>query len=344
MKIILPGGSGQVGTILAREFHKDGHEVVVLSRSPLKSPWKTVLWDGISIGKWVHEVEGADVLINLAGRSVNCRYHAKNRKQIFDSRIQSIRVLSEACNKMISPPKLWLQASTATIYSHRYDQPNDEFSGILGGSEPQVPETWKFSIDVANAWEKVFDEAILSRTRKIKLRSAMIMSPDSDGIFDTLRKLVRFGFGGKAGDGRQYISWIHYEDFVRIIYWLIENKSMQGVFNVAAPHPLSNTDFMKQLREALHIPIGLPATRWMLEVGAFFIRTETELILKSRRVVPARLMKEGFRFKFSTWNEAALDLCIKYKEGLSYKEGQGWPSNQHKALSTSAERKPLFLN
>jgi uncharacterized protein (TIGR01777 family) len=253
-------------------------------------------------------VDGADVVINLAGRSVNCRYTPANRRSILQSRIESTRAVGQAIAGARHPPRVWLQASTATIYAHRHDAPNDEATGILGGSEPNAPDTWRFSIDVATAWERTLDEAEVPATRKVKLRSAMIMSPDQGGIFDTLLGLVRRGLGGTAGDGRQYISWIHHEDFVAALYWIIDQAELSDAVNVAAPNPLPNREFMRALRRASGIPIGLPASYWMLELGAFFLRTETELILKSRRVVPGRLLQSGFAFRHPTWPEAATDL------------------------------------
>lgn len=312
MKIVLPGGSGQVGTLLARSFHEQGHELVVLSRRPAKAPWRVESWDGKTLGQWADEVEGADVVINLAGRSVNCRYNATNRKLIKESRINSTRVLGQAIAQAKRPPRVWLQASTATIYAHRYDAANDEATGILGGNEPGMPDTWRFSIDVALSWEGALDETIVPNTRKIKLRSAMTMSPDAGGVFATLLALVRFGLGGPAGDGRQYVSWIHFEDFIRAINWLIEHDQIDGAVNLAAPNPLPNSEFMSALRGAWGISFGLPATKWMLEIGARILRTETELILKSRRVVPRRLIQEGFSFRFPTWPDAARDLCHQW--------------------------------
>lgn len=315
MKIIIPGGSGQVGTLLARAFHRDGLEVVVLSRNPAAAPWRVVQWDARTLGAWTAEFEGADVIINMAGRSVNCRYTPANRRAIIDSRVESTRVVGEAIARAKNSPPLWLQASTATLYAHRYDAPNDEVTGIIGGKEPGAPETWRFSIDVAKRWEKALDEAATPRTRKVKLRSAVTMSPDRGGVFEVLLNLVRRGLGGKSGDGKQFVSWIHEEDFVRAIYWLIEHKDVDGPVILAAPNPLRNTEFMRALREAWGISFGLPATDWMLEIGAFFLRTETELVLKSRRVVPGRLLQQGFTFKFPTWPEAARDLCQKWRQG-----------------------------
>ena len=309
MKIVIPGGTGQVGTVLARAFQKDGHEVVVLSRREAQLPWRVVEWDGKTLGDWATEIDGADVVINLAGRSVNCRYNETNRRQMMDSRTESTRVVGESIAAAAKPPKVWLQASTATIYAHRFDAPNDDVTGIIGGNEPNAPDTWNFSIDVATSWERVTNEAETPKTRKVLMRSAMIMSPDKGGIFDTMLMLVRLGLGGTAANGRQYISWIHDLDFIRSVYWLIEHEELSGPINLAAPNPLPNKEFMEIVRKAWGMPIGLPAMKWMLEVGAYLMRSETELILKSRRVVPKKLTDSGFKFEFPTWEAAADDLC-----------------------------------
>ena len=316
MKIIIPGGSGQVGTLLARAFHKDGHEVTVLSRNPnADAPWRVMAWDGRTEGSWTAELEGAEVVINLAGRSVNCRYNPENRREIVDSRIDSTHAVGRAIARAKKPPRLWLQASTATIYAHRHDAPNDERTGIVGGSEKNAPDTWKFSIDVATSWERAMEEAgPLPHTRKVLMRSAITMSPDSGGAFDVLLGLVRHGLGGQCGDGRQYVSWIHEVDFIRAVYWLIEHEEMSGPINLAAPNPVPNAEFMRVLREAWGMRIGLPAAEWMLEIGALFLRTETELILKSRRVTPGLLADGGFEFQFPAWPEAARDLCKQWRE------------------------------
>jgi uncharacterized protein len=309
MKIVIPGGSGQVGTVLARSFQRVGQNVVVLSRRPHTRPWRVVQWDGRNLGSWAQEFEHADVVINLAGRSVNCRYTAANRREILESRVLSTKVVGRAVAQAAHPPGVWLQASTATIYAHRFDEANDETTGILGGDEPNAPSTWKFSIDVARSWERAFEEAAAPRTRKVALRSAMTMSPDKGGVFNALRMLVRCGLGGRAGDGRQFVSWIHHEDFVRVLLWLIDHDDVSGVVNVAAPEPLPYAEVMRQLRDAAGVPFGLPVPGWLLEIGAFLMRTETELILKSRRVVPGRLLDQGFTFEFPTWDAAARDLC-----------------------------------
>jgi uncharacterized protein len=318
MKIIIPGGSGQVGKVLANAFEKDGHEVVILSRHPNKSeipnPKSQIeIWDGKTPGVWTKEFENSDVVINLAGRTVNCRYNEENRRQIMDSRIDSTRVVGEAIQNAKNPPKVWLQASTATIYAHRFDAPNDESDGIIGGDEENAPDTWNFSIDVAKSWEEAAKGFDLPETRLVLMRSAMTMDPLPGGIFDTMLGLVRKGLGGTAGDGRQYISWIHDRDFINAVWFLIENEELFGAVNIASPNPLPNKEFMRIFRETWGTSIGLPANKLMLEIGAFLMRTETELILKSRRVVPGRLLEAGFEFEFPEWREAAEDLCERWR-------------------------------
>ncbi len=320
MKIVMPGGSGQVGTLLAQAFQQDGHEVVVLSRKPARAPWRIALWDAATLGDWAGEMEGADAVINLAGRSVNCRYTPENRRQIKDSRVLSTRVVGEAIAQAKQPPPVWLQASTATIYSHRYDAPNDETTGVIGGAEPDVPETWRFSIDVAKLWEQAVDDADTPRTRKVKLRSAMVMDPNPGGVFDVLLRLVRHGLGGTEGDGRQYLSWIHGADFIRAIYWIMEREGLDGPINLSSPAPEPNAEFLRALRQAWGIPFGLPAPEWLLEIGTWLLRTETELVLKSRRVVPARLLEDGFAFQFPGWLEAAEDLCRQWRSAHSLQQ------------------------
>jgi uncharacterized protein (TIGR01777 family) len=311
LKIVIPGGSGQVGTLLARHFVARGDDVLVLSRAPAQAAWRTAAWDAVTLGPWAGEIDGADVVINLAGRTVNCRYNETNRRQMMDSRVFSTRAVGQAIAQARNPPRVWLQASTATIYAHRFDAPNDEATGIIGGGEPGAPKLWDYSVEIAKAWEEECNKANTPRTRRVLLRSAMTMGPDKGGIFDTLLTLVRRGLGGTAGNGRQYISWVHERDFVSVIDWLIAREDFTGPVNIASPNPLPNAEFMRELRRAAGVRIGLPATAWMLELGAVFMRTETELILKSRRVVPGRLLEAGFTFAFPTWPEAAKDLCAK---------------------------------
>jgi len=317
VKIVIPGGSGQVGTILARAFHKRGDEAVVLSRRPANVPWRQVAWNGETLGDWVSELESADAVINLAGQSVNCRYTPENRRVLIDSRVKSTRVLGQAIAQAKTPPRVWLQASTATYYAHRFDAANDEATGIIGGAEPNAPDTWRFSIDIVRKWEHELNEAATPQTRKVLMRSAIVMSPDPNGPFDILLRLVRFGLGGRSGDGKQFMSWIHDQDFTRAVMWLIQHEELDGPINLAAPNPLPNSEFMQTLREAWGISVGLPATNWMLELGAFLLRSETELILKSRRVVPGILLQSGFTFEFPTWHAAARDLCARWRSSNS---------------------------
>jgi uncharacterized protein (TIGR01777 family) len=269
---------------------------------------KTVAWDGVTQGPWSREIDGADVVINLAGRSVDCRYTEENRREILESRVESAKAIGTAISKAIVPPLIWMQMSTATIYAHRYDAPNDERKGIIGDAAP-----WDFSIEVAKAWESAVDAFALPRTRVIKLRTAMVMTAAHGSPFDALLNLVRAGVGGRAGDGLQFVSWIHHRDFVRSVLWLIAHPEFHGVVNLAAPNPLPNATFMRTLRDAWGARVGLPIPVWLLEAGARVIGTEPELILKSRRVVPRRLNESGFAFSFPHWQEAARDLCEDYR-------------------------------
>lgn len=313
LRIVIPAGSGQVGTVLARHFQQRGHEVVVLARNAQPAPWRIVAWDGKNLGPWTSELENSDVVINLAGRSVNCRYTPANRQAILDSRIETTTLLGHAISQLSHPPSLWMNASTATIYRHIYDRPMDEETGEIGGNEPDAPAQWRFSIAVATGWEKALFEADTPNTRRVALRSAMMMSPDRGGIFDMLLRLVRFGLGGTAASGKQFISWIHDADFLASVEYLIEHDELAGPVNLASPNPLPNREFMRDLRQAWGVPIGLPASGWMLEIGSIFLRTETELVLKSRRVVPTRLLDSGFQFRFPDWSAAARDLVDRWR-------------------------------
>ncbi len=313
MKILIPGGTGQVGRILARHFHAKGHTVTVLSRSPRPAPWRMMQWDGLTPGAWVAELEQSDVCINLAGRSVNCRYNPANRRAIYESRIQSTLLLNQVIASLNKPPRLWVNASTATIYRHALDRAMDEASGELGGNEPGAPDTWNFSIDVAKGWEDAFFSTSTPRTRKIATRSAMTFSPDRGGVFDVLLGFVRHGLGGPQGPGNQYVSWIHESDFVRAMDLLIAREDLSGIVNLASPNPLPNREFMRALRNAWGARIGLPIPKWMLEIGTFVLRTESELVLKSRRVVPSRLLAAGFHFLFPEWPAAARELVSRWR-------------------------------
>jgi uncharacterized protein (TIGR01777 family) len=313
MRIVIPGGSGQVGQLLARHFHGQGHQVTIFSRTVTPAAWRVVSWDGLTRGDWVAELEDADVCINLAGRSVNCRYTEANRRSIYDSRIVTTRLLSEVIAGLDKPPRIWLNASTATIYRHALDRAMDEATGELGGDEPGAPDTWNFSIRVAKDWEAAFFSTVTPRIRKVAIRSSITFSPDAGGVFDVLLGLVRRGLGGVNGAGNQYVSWIHDSDFVRAVDWIIAREDLTGVVNVASPNPLPNREFMRALRQAWGTSVGLPATKWMIEIAAWMMRTESELVLKSRRVVPGRLLGQGFRFEFAEWPAAARDLVARWR-------------------------------
>ncbi|MGA2499469.1 MAG: TIGR01777 family oxidoreductase [Tepidisphaeraceae bacterium] len=306
-KIVLPGGSGFLGGIIAPAFVSAGWDVVILARHPerITPRARVIAWDGRTIGPWAAELEGATAILNLAGRSVNCRYNATNRRTIMDSRIDSTRILGRAIAACSCPPRVWLNSSTATIYRHSLDQPMDESTGQIG-STLEVNDA--FSIEVATAWERELVAADTPRTRKLALRTAMVFGRGGGGVFSVLCRLVRLGLGGRMASGRQYVSWIHEHDFCRAIQWLIDHPDVSGPVNLAAPHPVSNADMMRIFRRQCRMPIGLPAARWMLEVGTFLMRTESELVIKSRRVVPGRLLASGFQFRFPDLESTLADL------------------------------------
>ncbi|MFE0380289.1 TIGR01777 family oxidoreductase [Streptomyces inhibens] len=324
MKIVIPGGTGQVGGILRRALTAAGHEVVVLTRRPVHDG--DVRWDGRTLGPWADALDGSDVVINLAGRSVSCRYTAANLQAMMDSRVDSTQVVGEAIAAAGRPPRVWLQMSTATLYAHRFDAPNDEATGVLGGTEPGVPDYWAYSVEIATSWERAQEQAETPHTRKIALRSAMVMSPDRGGVFDVLLWLARLGLGGPVAGGAQYVSWIHDGDFVRAVEFLIGRDDLTGPVNLAAPAPLPQRAFMRALRTARGVPVGLPATKWMAELGAFALRSDTELLLKSRRVVPGRLLEAGFAFDHPQWPEAADDLVRRVRGGRTSMRGERSPT------------------
>ncbi len=305
-KVVLAGGSGFLGRTLAGWFQGLGKEVTILSRSPVAdSRFRQVFWDGEDKGEWCRELEGAEALINLAGRSVNCRYHTENRRQIMDSRVLSTHVLGRAIADCEKPPGVWIQSSTATIYKHSYDQPRNESGEI--GPHPKARDA--FSIKVAKAWEEAFLQTQTPATRRIIARTAMVFGAEPGGVYHVLRRLVRCGLGGTMGEGKQMVSWIHAEDFCRIIDWFITNEVATGVYNVCAPQPLRNSEMMGELRQALKAPIGISQPTWLLELGALMLRTETELVVKSRYVIPQRLEQEGFEFTYRSFVDAVRQLA-----------------------------------
>lgn len=304
-RIIIAGGSGFLGRILTAEFLRQKDEVIVLTRSPgtRDDSAKEIAWDGRRPGDWTRFLDGAGVVINLAGRSVDCRYHARNRQLILNSRVDSTRALAEAIKRCAEPPAVWLNASTATIYKHSLDRPMDEHGEI--GATPEARD--EFSVAVAQAWEQALNQADTPKTRKIALRMAMVLGADG-GVFPTLRRLVRCGLGGSMAGGNQFVSWIHEADLCRSIQWLIARDDFGGAVNLAAPNPIPNREMMRALRKVCGRSLGMPATAWMLEMGAILLRTETELVIKSRRVVPGQLLKSGFEFTFPTIEKALLDI------------------------------------
>ncbi len=309
-KLILAGGRGFLGSTLTSHFAAKGWEIVVLTRnpSPHNSAAREIAWDAKSPGPWCRELEGATALINLCGRSVDCRATPANRKLILDSRVDSTRAIGNAIASCAKPPITWLNSSSATLYRHTLGPAWDE-TGSDFTPTPSVHDA--FSIDVILAWESALNATPTPSTRKVALRTTMILGHASNSVFPVLSRLARFGLGGRMGSGHQFVSWMHHLDFSRAVEWIIHHPDLQGPVNMAAPNPLPNADMMSLFRHSVGMPIGLPATEWMLEIGAFFLRTETELILKSRRVTPGKLLASGFQFTFPTLAEALQDLSAK---------------------------------
>lgn len=312
LRVVIPGGSGQVGRLLAGYLQERGHHVTVLTRAPFTAPWQTVHWDGLTLGPWVETLEGADVCIHLSGKSVNCRATARNRRALRDSRIGPTLLLHRAFAELKTPPRVWMNASTATIYRHSLDKPMDE-SGEIGGSEligarRRAPKKWNWTIQLAKDWEAAFFGTPTPGTRKLALRTSLVFSPAAGNVFTVLSRMARIGLGGTQGNGRQMVSWMHEADFARAVEFLMEHEEMDGPVNLAAPHPLPNKEFMAELREAWEMPNGIWAPAAVIAAASFFLRTEPELVLKSRYVVPGKLLAAGFEFEFPSWAEAAADL------------------------------------
>lgn len=306
-KIVITGANGFLGSALSQWLSEE-YEVVGLVRNPpsgREGYFRPVIWDGHSFGDWVAELEGASGLINLAGRSVNCRYDQKHRDEILRSRVESTAMLGKAIASCANPPSVWINSSTATIYRHAMDRPQDERTGEMGEG---------FSVEVATAWEESFFAAqVPGEVRKIAIRTAIVLGNHSGTILSYFRRLAHYWLGGKMGSGRQMVSWIHVEDFCRAIAWLLSSERFDGIANVAAPQAVTNAELMRAVRDGEGRSWGLPAARWMLELGAWALRTETELILKSRWVVPTRLEEAGFAFKWSNLREALAHLSESRK-------------------------------
>ncbi|MYL50038.1 TIGR01777 family protein [Halobacillus litoralis] len=293
-KVVLAGGTGFIGEHFQKRFKDLGYEVNVISRSQGYIHWE----DRAGI---IKALEKADLLINLAGKSVNCRYNAKNKNEIMISRVLTTNILGEAVQKCDHPPEVWLNSSTATIYRHAEDRPMTEEKGEIGNG---------FSVDVATNWEDHFFAFQTPNTRKAALRTAIVLGEEG-GVMTPYKNLVRFGLGGPQGSGKQMFSWIHVEDLFRICLFLKENPELEGVFNCAAPNPVTNEELMRLLREKSDRSFGLPAPKWMLEIGSAIIRTETELVLKSRWVIPQRLEEEGFTFQYPVLDQTLGEIISK---------------------------------
>lgn len=301
-KIVLAGGTGQIGTALCVYYSTRAEEIIVLTRSmgKIKGNIRYVKWDAKTTGDWVKELEGTDMLINLCGKNVNCRYTENNMKTIFDSRTFSTKALAAAVALCKKTPKLWIQSASATIYRHSEDRPMTEKNGVIGTG---------FSVEVCKKWESVFWEETktFAHMRKIILRTSLVLGK-KEGVFPRLRNLVCCGLGGKQGKGKQWVSWIHEADVVNMIEWVSTHESIEGIINCTAPTPLKNKEFMEVIRKGLNVPVGLSSPSWMLELGAMIIRTETELILKSRWVLPRKILKTGFHFQFPEAKDAIHNL------------------------------------
>ena len=308
-KIIIAGGSGFLGKALTKTFLQKGIEVIILSRKATPEDLvETVVWDGRTIGEWAEKLNGSSALINLTGRSVNCRYTERHRTEIMDSRTLSTRVLGKAISQCTSPPRIWLNASTATIYKHSYDHPNDEETGVMDSS-PAGRD--RFSVEVAKAWEKELYFAHTAKTHKVALRISIVLGLQKGSAYDIMHTLVQRGLGGHMGNGRQVISWIHVDDFCRAVQWILSKPSPANAYNLASPGALTNRNFMEIFRKVSGRSFGLPAPHFLLEIAAFFMRTETELILKSRYVSPGRLLSEGFIFQYPDIESALTNLRNK---------------------------------
>jgi uncharacterized protein (TIGR01777 family) len=299
-KIVLAGGNGYLGTVLTEYYKDKAAEIVILSRKEklAEKNIRTVVWDGKSRGRWTAELVNADILINLCGKNVNCRYSEKNKAEIIASRVVPTGLLGGVIHDMLEPPGLWINITSATIYRHAEDRPQDEETGEHGEG---------FSVDVCEEWEYAFNKWDTPKTRKVALRMGIVLGRN-DGVFPRLLNLVKLGMGGRQGDGRQYVAWVHEVDAARSTEWIADQPEATGIFNCTAPVPVKNNLLMCTIRSIYGIPFGLPAPKWFLQIGAAIIGTETELLVKSRWVLPTRLLDAGFRFQFEKLDNAVKDI------------------------------------
>jgi uncharacterized protein (TIGR01777 family) len=300
-KIIIAGGSGFLGKSIINFFDENEYEFVILSRQDFaihKKNCSVKIWDGKNIGDWQHEFENAKAIINLSGKTINCRYTEPNKKQILTSRIDATNAIGNAILQCKNPPKVWLNASAATLYKYTETKNQDENSTDFNDD---------FSTHVCLAWEKTLNSFETKNTRKIALRISIVLGKD-DGVFTRLKTLTQFGLGGKQGNGKQYVSWIHIEDFCRAIEFFITNNNSNGAYNLSTINPITNDTLMKTFRKKMNIPFGIPSPDFILKLGAFVIGTEPELVLKSRRVVPKKILDEGFIFLHPTIDSAIENL------------------------------------
>ena len=298
-KIVIAAGTGFLGNVLVDYFQPQCDEIVLLTRGKSKTVGKIkyVNWNAKTFFGWERELEHADVLINLAGKSVDCRYNDANKAEIIHSRIDSTKILAQAILHCEHPPKHWLNSSTSTIYRFSLDKQMDETTGEIGDD---------FSMNVAKAWEKAFFETETPNTLQTALRTSIVLGKKG-GAFVPIKNLAKLGFGGKQGKGNQFISWIHETDFARALEFILHNQ-MTGVVNIVSPTPTPNNVFMKTLCKTLKVPFGFPISKTMLEFGAKIIGTETELVLKSRNVIPGRLVENGFTFNYGDLEKAFENL------------------------------------
>ncbi|PXW16290.1 hypothetical protein C8D70_104229 [Chryseobacterium sp. CBTAP 102] len=296
MKIIIAGGTGFLGENLEKHFTEKGNHVYILTRNPQHK--NEIHWDAQTIGEWKNYLEKADVLINLTGKSVDCRYNEKNKNEIYSSRIESTRILQKAIDQCSDKPKIWLNASSATIYVHSEKHINTEENGIIGDD---------FSMNICKSWETEFFKVENEEIRKVALRTSIVLGKNG-GAFPKLKMITKLGLGGKQGRGTQMVSWIHIEDFCKAVDWIIRHETLSGTVNITAPAPLSNQNMMRKLRNKMKMPFGLNAPVWQLEIASLFMKTETELLLKSRNVYPEKLIKSGFKFLYPEFDEAILNL------------------------------------